>query len=187
MTLSFLSRRLARWIAGGGAVAGVVGIVLSETLLRPAYEILYSGGVSAVHCAKVQEQQACTFIYEFSIGNTGKKAQESLRIEWPLDMQHWDLGTQVADIVASAQKTVQPRIRPAFESSKTIYTIEALVPNTLVAIRARCMACTPAQLQAMQQARVTVEARGAVYEGNPRVSALAHGVMNLLRLVGLFH
>jgi len=49
----------------------------------------------------------------------------------------------------------------------------------------RCLACTPAQLHAMRQARVTVEARGALSEADPRVSALRHGAMNLLRVVGL--
>ena len=176
----------ARWIAGAAALAGVAGIVMSQTVLWPKYEVLYSGGVTAVHCANVEGRQGCTFIYEFSVGNTGRNEQESVRIEWPLDMQRWYVGTQIADIVASARKTPEPQIRPAFESGKTVYAINRLMPNTVVEFKVRCIVCTPAQLHAMQQAHVTVEARGVVSEADPRVSALRHGVMNLLRLVGLF-
>jgi len=176
----------ARWIAGGAALAGVAGIVLSQTVLWPKYEVLYSGGVTAVHCANVEGRQACTFVYEFSVGKTGRNEQESLRIEWPLDMQRWYVGTQAADIVASARKTQEPRILPSFESGRTVYEIDGLVPNTLVEFKVRCMTCTPADLHAMQQAKVKVQARGAVAEADPRVSALRHAIMNLLRVVGLF-
>lgn len=75
--MDFERKGPARWIAWGGALAGVAGIVLSQTVLSPKYEVLYSGGV-------------------------------------------------------------------------------------------------------------TVEARGVVAEADPRVSALRHGAMNLLRVVGLF-
>lgn len=182
----FELQRTARWITGGGALVGLTGIVLSQTLLWPKYEVLYSGAVSAVHCASVEGRQACSFVYEFSVGNTGKHEQESVRIEWPLDMQSWYVGTQVADIIASARATPQPRIRAEFVSGKTVYSIDGLMPNTVVEFKARCMACTPGQLHAMQQARVSIEARGAVSEADPRVSALRHGAMNLLRVVGLF-
>ena len=182
----FALQGLARWIAGGGVLAGVAGIVLSQTLLSPKYEVLYSGGVNVAHCTAIEGRRVCTFIYEFSVGNTGKMEQESLRIEWPLNMQRWYVGTQVADIIASARKTPEPQIRAAFESGRTVYTINRLMPNTVVEFKVRCMVCTPGQLHAMQQARVTVEARGAVSEADPRVSALRHGAINLLRVVGLF-
>lgn len=183
----FARQGLARWIAGGGVLAGVAGIVLSQTLLSPKYEVLYSGGVNVAHCTDIEDRRVCTFIYEFSVGNTGKMEQESLRIEWPLNLQHWGVGTQVADIVASAKATPQPKIRPAFESGKTIYTIDGLMPNTMVRFNARCLACTPGQLQAMRQSRPVIEARGTVSEGDPRVSALQRGAMNVLRVVGLFY
>lgn len=173
-------------LAWGGALAGVAGIVLGETLLSPKYEVLYSGGVIAQHCLIIEGVEQCTFVYAFSVGNTGKKEQESVRVEWPLDMQRWQVGTQAADIVASAKPTPEPRIRPSFDTGKTVYTIEGLMPNTLVEFKLRCMACTPAQLHAMQQAHVTVKARGAVSDTEPRISALRHGIINLLRVVGLF-
>ena len=178
---------LVRWIAGGGALVGMACIFLSQTLLSPTYEVLYSGGMSTAHCADVEGRQTCAFVYDLSVGNTGKQAQESVRIAWPLDMQHWDVVTQVADIVASAKKTSQPRIRPAFESGKTVYAIDGLMPNTLVRFSVSCLACTAGQLQAMRQARARVHARGEVSEADPRVSALLHGAINLLRLVGLFY
>lgn len=177
---------ITRWIAGGGALAGAAGIFLSETLLSPTYEILYSGGMSAVHCGISTGEQACTFIYDFSIGNTGKEVQETVRVTWPVDMRHWGTATQVADIVGSARKTQQPQIQPAFDSDKTVYTISGLMPNTMVSFKASCYACAPAQLQAMRQAGAKVEARGTTSEGDPRVSALMRGFTNMLRVVGLF-
>ncbi len=175
-----------RRIAWGGALAGVAGIVLGQTLLSPKYEVLYAGGVSTAHCLTAEGREICVFVYEFSVGNTGKETQEQVRIEWPLDMQRWYVGTQAADIVASARKTQEPRILPSFESGRTVYEIDGLVPNTLVEFKVRCMTCTPADLHAMQQAKVKVQARGAVAEADPRVSALRHAIMNLLRVVGLF-
>lgn len=177
----------ARWIAGGGVLAGLAGIVLSQTLFSPDYEVLYSGGVDVAHCADIGDQRVCTFVYSLSLGNTGKLAQETLRIAWPLDLRHLGLEAQVADIVASAKPTPQPQILPALESDRTVYTISGLMPNTMVRLHGGCMVCTPEQLQALRQARAIIEARGTVAEGDPRVSALQRGAMNVLRLVGLFY
>jgi hypothetical protein len=186
MPLNFLLRGPARWIAGGGALVGVAGIVLGETLLRPAYEVLYTGALSAAYCPKVGDGPSCAFTYEFSVANVGKKTQDSLRIAWPLDMQRWNTGTQVSDVVASARATQQPLIQPVYEHGKSIYTISGLTPNTMVMIRASCLRCTPEQLQAMRETRPVIAARGTVSEGDPRVSTLLRGFMNALRLVGLF-
>jgi hypothetical protein len=179
-------RNVARWIAGGGALAGMAGIVVNETLLSPQYEVLYSSGVSAVLCNTINGKQACTFIYAASVGNTGRQAQEKVRIAWPIDMRAWRLGTEVADIIGSARKTQQPQIQSTYDSAQTVYAIGGLMPNTVVSFEASCYACTPAQLRAMQQVRPVVQARGKVSEADPRVSALTRGVMNALKLVGLF-
>lgn len=186
MRFTFPFRRALRWVAGGGALAGVAGIVLSQTLLAPKHELLYRGSVSAAHCIKIDEREACSFVYGFTVGNTGRQAQESVRIEWPLDLQRWHVATQVADIVASAKKTPQPQILPAFEPDKTVYAISRLMPNVLVELRMACAVCTRAQMHEMQRAQPTVEARGEVYEADPRASTLRRGLMNLLRVAGLF-
>ncbi|MBE0626145.1 MAG: hypothetical protein IH606_15165 [Burkholderiales bacterium] len=183
----FAPQGMARWIAAGSGLAGVAGIILSQTLLSPSYEVLYGGGVSVAYCANTDGKRTCTFHYEFSIGNTGKLEQESLRIEWPLDLRHLGVGTQAADIVGSARETVQPQILTAFESGKTVYTINGLMPNTMVRFEANCLACTPGQLLAMRQTHPVIVARGTMLEGDPRVSALQRGAINALRLVGLFH
>ena len=183
----FPTQNATRWIAGGGALAGAAGIVLSQTVFSPDYAVLYSGGVDVAHCATFDGRQQCAFIYRFSIGNTGKLEQETLRVEWPIDLRHLGVETWVADIVASAEKTAQPKILPAFESDKTVYAIDGLMPNTMVGFNASCLACTPEQLQAMQQAQPLILARGAVERGDPRVSALRRGAMNALRVVGLFY
>ncbi|MBE0616272.1 MAG: hypothetical protein IH604_21600 [Burkholderiales bacterium] len=182
----FVLQGAARWIAGGGALAGAAGIVLSQTVFSPDYEILYSGGVDVAQCASVDDRRRCAFVYRFSIGNTGKLGQETLRVEWPLDLKHLGIETRVADIVASAEKTAQPKIMPVFESDRTVYTIDGLMPNTMVGFNASCLACTPEQLQAMRQAQPLIVARGTIEEGDPRVSALRRGASNVLRVVGLF-
>ncbi len=185
--LIFPTRNATRWIAGGGVFAGLAGIVLSQTLLSPDYAVLYSGGVDVAHCADVDGRQQCTFIYRFSIGNSGKLAQERLRIEWPIDLRHLGVETWVTDIVASAEKTVQPEISPVFESGSTVYSIDGLMPNTMVGFNASCLACTPEQLQAMRQTQPVILARGTVERGDPRVSALQRGALNALRVIGLFY
>ncbi len=179
-------RDIARWIAGGGALVGVAGIVLSEALFAPRYEVLYSSDVSAVLCNTFKGELACTFIYELSVGNTGKEEQESVRIAWPIDMRERRLSTRVADIIGSARKTQQPQIQPAYDADQTVYTINGLMPNTVVSFEANCFLCPPEQLRTMQQMRPAVQARGTVSEADPRVSALTRGLMNVLKLVGLF-
>jgi len=183
----FALQGMGRWIVGGGALAGAAGIILSQTVLSPKYEILYSGGVSVAYCADIDDVQKCSFHYEFSIGNTGKLGQDSLRIEWPQDLRNWGVGTQVSDIIGSAKKTIQPQILPAFESGKTVYTVKDLMPNTMIRFDASCLVCTPEQLETMRRMHPVIAARGSVYEGDPRVSALQRGAMNALRLVGLFY
>jgi len=184
---NFVPQGMARWIAGVGGLIGIVGIILIQTLLSPSYEVVHSGNVSVAYCADIDDQRTCSFHYEFYIGNSGKMEQESLRVEWPLDLRHWGIETQVSDIVGSARKTVQPQIQPAFESGKTVYTINGLMPNTMVRFDANCLACTPGQLQAMRQTQPAIAARGTILNGDPRVSALRRGAINALRLVGLFY
>ena len=183
--LDFESRSV-RWITGSGALFGVAALVLGHVLLSPDYEVLYSGGMNAVHCRDIQGRQTCVFVYEFSIGNTGKRVQDGLRVEWALDLRPWVSGLRVADIIASAKKTRQPRIQMSYAGGTTVYAIDNLMPNTVVDFEWRCLACTPAQLQAMQQARANVVARGTLSEGDPRVSTLRRGATNLLRIFGLF-
>lgn len=177
----------ARWIAGGGALAGVLGIVLNQTVFSPAYEVLYRGGIYAARCTDVDERSVCAFAYDLTVGNTGRREQDSVRIVLPLIPQNVGVDTRVADIVGSAAPTPQPQILHEPDSGNTIYTIIGLMPNTLVNFSLRCLTCTPAQLHAMQQAQVRIEARGAVSEADPRLSALRRGAMNLLRVVGLFY
>lgn len=176
-----------RWVAAGGLLVGFAGLVLSETLLSPKYELLYSSGIGVAHCIDKEQQRSCSFSYEFSVGNTGKLGQDGLRIEWPLNLQRWGLQAQVADIVGSAKRTPQPQILGEFQADRTVYTINGLMPNTMVSIRGFCLACTPAQLQAMRHTQPQIASQGSVREGDPRLSALQRGAMNVLRLVGLFY
>jgi hypothetical protein len=182
----FALPRALRWLAGGGTLAAAAGIFLGQALFAPNHELLYRGAVSAAHCVNIEERDACSFVYELSVGNTGKQAQERVRVAWPLDMQRWHLETRIADIVGSARPTQQPQVRPEFGPDKTGYTIDGLMPNTLVQLRMSCSVCTRAQLQAMRTALPAIEARGAVSEGDPRVSTLWRGFTNLLRVFGLF-
>lgn len=182
----FSLRGAARWFAGGGLLIAAASIFLGETLLAPTYEILHSGGVSAVFCGKSQQEDTCNFVYEMEVGNTGKKTQERIRIEWPLNMQHWGMWTDVGDIIATARKTPRPQIQPAYESGRTVYTINGLAPNTVVSIRAQCYGCARAQLQLIRQTPLIIEARGTITEADPKISALLHALLNVFRVVGLF-
>jgi len=187
--MNWFNFELSGWparIAGSSVLVSLVAIVLSQTLLAPTYEVLYRGNMTVVHCFSVKGHETCVFTYTLSVGNTGKQPQDALRIVWPLDMRSWDIGAQVADIVASASKTQDAQIRRTFDSDQTVFEIARLMPNTLVDLRIRCLECTRSDVHAIRDARMTVEARGVVSEADPRVSALRHGAMNLLRVVGMF-
>jgi hypothetical protein len=177
----------ARWITGGGVLIGIAGLVLSETLLSPKYELLYSADIGFAFCTDKDNRRACTFSYNFTLGNTGKLGQDDLRIEWPLDLSRWGVETNVSDIVGSARDTPQPQILGVSEQGKTVYTINGLMPNTMVRFYARCLACTPEQLQTMRQTQPSIVSQGSVHEGDPRLSALRRGAVNVLRLFGLFY
>jgi hypothetical protein len=175
-----------RWLAGGGFLIAVAGLVLSETLLAPKYELAYRGGVDAAHCTAIGRSETCSFGYGLAIGNNGKGRQERVRILWPLDLSGCHVEWQVSDIVAQVRPTPQPQILTALEAGRTVHTIEALMPDTMVEFELGCGARTRDELRAMSRKAPKVEARGAVSEADPRASAFWHAVTNLLRVFGLF-
>jgi len=167
-------------------LVAAAGIILGETLLAPKFELVYRGSVDAAYCSHIGKTESCSFGYGLAIGNNGKRPQDSVRIEWPLDLRACHVRTQVSDIVAQVRPTPQPRILTGFEAGRTVHTISALMPDTMVEFELGCSAFTRAQLRTMQQAHPKVEARGVVSEADPRASAFWRGVTNLLRVFGLF-
>lgn len=180
-----LERAGLRWLLAGGVAAGLGGIVLEETLLRPAYEVLYSGGLSVAHCASVAGRPACTLNYRLSVGNTGKERQDSVRIELPAELPRATVRTKVSDIVASARKTPQAQVQLEPATGSTVFVIRDLEPNTVVDIDLSCALCERADVDAFRAIHAKVEARGSVTEADPRVSTLKNGVTNFARTVGL--
>lgn len=164
----------------------VAGLVLSETLFAPKYELVYRGGVDAAHCTPIGRSETCSFFYALSIGNNGKQRHESVRILWPLDLRGCHLQWQVSDIVAQVRPTPQPQILTALEAGRTVNTIKALMPNTMVEFELGCRASTHEALRAMRQTPLKIEARGVLSEADPRASAFWRAITNLLRVFGLF-
>ena len=183
---SILERAGVRWLLTGGVAAGLGGIVLGESLQRPAHEVRYSGTLSMAHCAPVAGRLACTFKYSLSVANTGRQTQASVRIELPAHLPRATVGTKISDIVASARKTPQPHVHQKSEIDSTGFIISELEPNTVVDIDLFCALCDRADLDAFRGIRVKVEARGSVTEADPRVSTFKNGVVNFLRVLGLF-
>jgi hypothetical protein len=185
-----LDRAGLRWLLGGGALAGIGGIVLSETVWRPADEVLYSAAVSMEHCFVAAGREMCAFQYRLSVGNTGTRMQDSVRIEWPAALPRATIVTKVSDILASAKSTVQPVIHQETGSGTgvgtTVFTIGNLASNTVVDIDLVCSPCDGSDVKAFRVLRPRVDARGSVRQADPRVSTLQQGGMNLLRVVGLF-
>lgn len=183
---NIFERAGVRWLLAGGVAAGLGGIVLGETLLRPAHEVLYSGSLSMAHCATAAGQPACAFKYRFSVGNTGKETQDSVRIELPAQLPRATVGTRVSDIVASARKTPEAQVRQESATGSTVFLISALAPNTVVDIDLFCALCDRADVDAFRGIRAKVEARGSVTEADPRVTTFRNGIVKFLRVLGLF-
>ena len=181
-----LERAGVRWLLAGGLASGLGGIVLGETLLRPAHQVLYSGSLSVANCAPVAGRPQCTFQYRLSVGNTGKEKQDLVRIELPAAPPRATLGTKVSDIIASARKTPQAQVRRESATGSNAFIVSGLEPNTVVDIELFCALCEPADLDGMRAIRATVEARGSVTESDPRVSTFKNGIVNFLRVFGLF-
>ncbi len=177
---------MLRWIAGGGFLIAVAGLVLSETLLAPKYELAYRGGVDAAHCTAIGRSETCSFGYGLSIGNDGKERQQTVRILWPLDLSACHVQWQVSDIVAQVRPTPQPQVLTTLEAGKTVHTIRALMPDTMIEFELGCGARTREELRTMQHTHPKVVARGVVSEADPRASAFWHAITNLLRVFGLF-
>lgn len=181
----WLHRRMA-WLLGGGVVAGLGGLVLGETLLRPTHEVLYSGAVSMQQCVTTAAREVCVIQYRFSVGNTGKEKQDRVRVEWAAALPRASVGTRVSDIIASAKATSMPDVKQESGERMTAFTISDLAPNTVVDIDWVCSTCERADLGVFRDLRPRIEARGSVSESDPRVSTLKKGGLNLLRVLGLF-
>lgn len=187
MTLtSILERAGVRWLLAGGVAAGLGGIVLGETLLRPAHEVLYSGNLSMAHCSTATGQPTCALKYRFSVGNTGTEVQDSVRIELPAELPRATLDTKISDIVASARKTPQALVRQEAATGSTVFLISDLAPNTVVDIDLFCALCERADVDAFRGIRARVEAKGNVTEADPRVATFRNGIVKFLRVLGLF-
>jgi hypothetical protein len=182
----WLYRSGLAWLLGGGVAAGLGGIVLSETLLRPTHEVLYAGAVSMQQCFASAGREVCAFQYRLSVGNTGRERQDRVRIEWAASLPRAAVGTRVSDLIASAKGTAMPIVQHEAGERMTAFTISDLAPNTVVDIDLTCTACERADVGAFGNSRPRIEARGSVSEADPRVSTLKKGAMNLLRVLGLF-
>ncbi len=181
-----LERAGVRWLLAGGVAAGLGGIVLGETLLRPAHEVLYSGTLPVAYCAQIAGKPVCIFKYRFSVGNTGRETQDSVRIELPARLPQATITTTVSDIVASARKTPQAQVREESATGSTVFIVSELAPNTVVDIDLMCATCQRADLDAFRRLRAKVEARGSVAEADPRVATFRNGIIKFLRVLGLF-
>ncbi len=182
-----LERAGVRWLlTAGGVAAGLGGIVLGETLVRPSHEVLYFGAVSIARCVPAAAPAACILKYSITVANIGKEKQDHVRIELPVLLPQATVGTRVSDLIASARPTPQPRIRQEAATASTVFVVSELEPNTVVDIDLTCVPCERAILDAFRGIRAKVEARGRVSEADPRVSTFKKGVTDFLRMVGIF-
>ena len=87
------------------------------------------------------------------------------------------------DIRASAAKRPIPAIADRRVAGAIVYEIKPLPENTVVDFDFQCMRCAEDSVRALQPGRIRVEAAARVVEGDPRVTTLLRGLMNLLRVV----
>ena len=159
--------------------------MLSESVLRPQYEVLYHLSPIVSQCIGTAPSERCVALYRLLLANSGRAAQERVEVRWPAQFTGWQVDWTSSDLVASAERRADPEIAPG-RGGEFSHEIRNLEPNTLVELSLRCGDCTPDQLQAARQARVQVEARGKLMEREPRLTMLGRAATNAARVVGIF-
>ncbi|MBW8905135.1 MAG: hypothetical protein JF611_05620 [Betaproteobacteria bacterium] len=145
------------------ALAGLAWLMLSESVLRPRYEVLY-------HLSPIVSQcigERCVALYRLLVANSGREAQERVDVRWPAQFAGWQIDWSSSDLQGG-------------------HEIRNLAPNTLVELSVRCLDCTRGELEAARQASVRIEARGKIMEREPRVTMLGRASTNIARVVGIF-
>jgi hypothetical protein len=152
--------------------------MLSESVLRPRYEVLY-------HLSPIVSQcigERCVALYRLLVANSGRDVQERVEVRWPAPFAGWQIDWSSSDLVASTA----PRADPDVAISKGGHEIRNLAPNTLVELSVRCLDCSRRELEAARQASVRIEAQGKIMEREPRVTMLGRAATNAARVVGIF-
>ena len=166
-------------------LAGLAWLMLSESILRPQYEVLYHLSPIASQCAGTPAGEQCVALYRLLVANTGRDTQERVEVLWPTQFAGWQIDWRSGDLVASAEPRADPEIAPHKGGGFT-HEIRNLAPNTLVELSVRCLDCTRGQLEAARQGSVRIEARGKIVEREPRATMLGRAATNAARLVSIF-
>lgn len=171
-----IDRRLAWGI--GIAFAGIA-LALAATVL-PKREVHYALGVNVFHCQIRADASLCTAWASLSVGNTGNVDQDLVRVHLPAGAADWRFSARVFDIRASVAPRPIPKIRHRPEGPVIVYEITPLPENTVVDFDGQCLQCPEETIRAMAPDRIRVEATGRVAEGDPRVTTILRGLMNVL-------
>ena len=175
-----IDKRLA-W--GIGVALGGIALTLAATFL-PHREVHHALSLNVFDCQGVEGgARVCTAFGRLSIGNTGNVEQSEVRVHFPGEMAEWRIGARVFDIRASAVKRPNPGIFELGEAGAIVYAISPLPENTVVDFECQCLRCPEDAVRALAPERIRIEAAGRVAEGDPRVTTILRGLMNLLRVV----
>jgi hypothetical protein len=174
-------------MGAGAAVLGGVALVVSEALLRPAHEVLYSASLVVADCRDTHGRKLCFALYSVSIANSGRLKQDEVRLEWGFARENLTLSTKVTDLVASAAARSDPRIIETPGERGTTYEIRDFDPNTLVELRLSCVLCPPEEIRALRDAPMRVHAKGRVVNADPRGTMLGRALRNLARALDVFY
>jgi len=159
--------------------------MLSESVLRPRYEVLYHLTPIVSQCIGTAASERCVGLYRLLVANSGREAQERVAVRWPAQFAGWQIDWTSSDLVASAEPRADPEIA---ESKGGVFSheIHNLAPNTLVELSVRCVDCTRGELSAAREASVSIEAQGKIMEREPRVTMLGRAATNVARVLGIF-
>ena len=175
-----IDKRLA-WAMG--VALGGIALTLAATFL-PHREVRHALSLNVFECQSVDRNaRVCTARARLSVGNTGNGEQSEVRVHFPGEAAEWRIGTRVFDIRASAVKRPHPAISERREGGAVVYAIRPLPENTVVDFECQCVRCPEEVVRALLPERIRIDAVGRVAEGDPRVTTLLRGLMNLLRVV----
>jgi hypothetical protein len=174
-----------RVATGGGLLVSIALLVVSETLLRPEQEILYTGSLFS-HCVPAKEGEICIARYSVSIANNGRAGRDDVRLEIGRPLRDWVADTRASDLVGSTVARPDPEIGTSIDDEKTVYDIRRFAPNTVVDFEIGCQPCSRAQIRALKDAPLRVHAKGAVVNTDPRTTMLGRAMRNLARVLSIF-
>jgi hypothetical protein len=159
-------------------------ISLLALFWHPDSEVTWNGEWVLHQCRLLSDDGGsnCIGQYELSFGNSGEEPVE-VRLDWPVDLRHWSLRTEVLNLSADRQRTNDPDFSCDRTAARAACSIDQFAAGTLLVITLRCILCDRKELDALSDNHPQVTSQARVYRSDPRATLLFR---RLSLIFGLF-